>query len=130
MVQKINFKRDRKNYALIMLIVIGLGLGSRLYANDLPLFIASYAGDTLWALQVFLTVGFLFPSQPTIKVAIIALIFAFFIEITQLYHPPWLDEIRHYPFVGLILGYGFLWRDLLCYNIGVIIGVIAERNLN
>jgi hypothetical protein len=130
MVHNKNFNRDRKVYALMMLIVIGLGLGSRLYASYLPLFIASYAGDTLWALQVFLTVGFLFPSQPTIKVAVIALIFAFFIEVTQLYHAPWIDEIRHYPFAGLILGYDFLWSDLLCYGIGVIIGVIAERNLN
>jgi hypothetical protein len=129
-VQKINFKRDRRIYALMMLIVIGLGLGSRLYASYLPLFIASYAGDTLWALQVFLTVGFLFPSQPTIKVALIALIFAFFIEVTQLYHAPWIDEIRHYPLVGLILGYDFLWSDLLCYGVGVIFGVIAESNLN
>ena len=112
-----------------MLIVIGLGLGSRWYASYLPLFIASYAGDTLWALQVFLLVGFLFPVQSTIKVAVIAITFAFFIEITQLYHPPWLDEIRHYRLAGLILGYGFLWSDLLCYSVGVMLGVVAERQL-
>jgi glycopeptide antibiotics resistance protein len=110
-----------------MLIVIFLGLGSRLYANYLPTFIATYAGDTLWALQVFLAVGFLFPTFSTLKVARIALAFAFFIEITQLYHAPWLDNIRHYRLAALVLGYGFLWSDLVCYTVGVMLGVMAER---
>jgi hypothetical protein len=79
--------RNRITYALLILIVIGLGLSSRFYAQYLPLFIASYAGDTLWALQVFLAIGFLFPASPTKKVAILALAFAFFIELSQLYHP-------------------------------------------
>ncbi len=112
----------------MMLIVIGLGLGSRLYSKYLPLFIATYTGDTLWALQAFLTIGFLFPSFPTIKIAIIALAFAFFIEVTQLYHAPWLDDIRQYRLAGLVLGYGFLWSDLLCYSVGVMLGVVAELN--
>lgn len=111
----------------MMLVVIALGLGSRWYAQYLPLFIASYAGDTLWALEAFLAIGFLFPAFPTLKVALIALMFAFFIEITQLYHAPWLDAIRHYRLAGLVLGYGFLWSDLLCYTVGVILGFGAER---
>lgn len=110
----------------MMLLVIGLGLGSRLYAQYLPLFIATYAGDTLWALEAFLTIGFLFPSFPTMKVTMMALMFAVFIEVTQLYHAPWLDDIRHYRLAGLLLGYGFLWSDLLCYGVGVMLGFVAE----
>jgi hypothetical protein len=26
----------------------------------------------------------------------------------------------------LVLGFGFLWTDLVCYSVGVIIGIIAE----
>jgi hypothetical protein len=122
-------KRNRITYALLMLIVIALGLGSRRYANDLPLFIANYAGDTLWALQVFLLVGFLLPSSTTLKIGLIAVAFAFFIEITQLYHAPWLDNIRHYRLAALVLGYGFLWSDLVCYSVGVMLGVMAELNI-
>jgi hypothetical protein len=118
--------RNRKLYALLMLIVIGLGLSSRHYASHLPLLIAAYAGDTLWALEVFLTTGFLFPAYPTKKVAVIALGFAFFIEFTQLYHAPWLDDLRHNRLAGLILGYGFLWSDLLCYSVGIAVGAGVE----
>jgi hypothetical protein len=109
-----------------MLIVIALGLGSRQYAAHLPLFIATYAGDTLWALEVFLTIGFLFPAYQINKVALIALAFAFFIELTQLYHAPWLDDIRHNRLASLILGYGFLWSDLLCYSVGIATGAGVE----
>ena len=120
-------KRNRIIYALLMLMVIGLGLGSRYYASYLPDFIASYAGDTLWALQVFLTIGFLFPAYSTIKITRMALIFALLIEVSQLYHAPWIDTIRHYRLAGLVLGYGFLWSDLLCYAVGVMLGFVAER---
>lgn len=109
-----------------MLMVIGLGLASRKYGTYLPSWLADYAGDTLWALLVFLMMGFLLPRHSTRTVAIFALAFAFFIELTQLYHAPWLDSIRQYRLAGLILGYDFLWSDLLCYSLGIAIGVVAE----
>jgi hypothetical protein len=28
---------------------------------------------------------------------------------------------------GLVLGYGFLWSDLVCYAVGIGAGVLAER---
>jgi glycopeptide antibiotics resistance protein len=103
-----------------------IGLASRHYPDLLPHFLASYAGDTLWALLVFLLLGLLFPTMSTLKVAVIALLFSWSIEISQLYHAPWLDEIRHYQLGALILGHGFLWSDILCYTIGITTGVIGE----
>jgi glycopeptide antibiotics resistance protein len=120
------FTRNRIVYALIILIVVILGLASRRYSENLPEFIATYAGDTLWTLMIFLLIGFLFPSQSTLKVAAIALLFSFCIELSQLYHAPWIDEIRQNRLAALVLGRGFLWSDLLCYSVGVAIGAMAE----
>ena len=61
------------------------------------------------------------------RVSVTALLFAFTIELSQLYHSAWLDQIRHTRAGGLILGYGFLWSDLLCYGIGVAVGSILEK---
>jgi hypothetical protein len=119
--------RNRIIYAIIIILVVGLGLASRRYPDRLPEFIATYAGDTLWALMVFLLIGFLFPSLSTTKVAIITLCFSFCIEISQLYHAPWLDEMREYRLVALVLGRGFLWSDLVCYSVGVAMGVFGEK---
>lgn len=120
------FKRNRITYLLAIIAVITLGLASRRYSRQLPEFIAAYAGDTLWALMVFLGIGFLFPKWTTPRVAVAALLFAFSIEISQLYHAAWIDQIRHTTIGGLILGYGFLWNDLLCYGVGVGTGVVIE----
>lgn len=119
--------RNRLLYGLLIVVVIGLGLASRSYGNYLPAWLASYAGDTLWALLVFLLVGFLLPSTSTATVAVFALGFAFFIELSQLYHAPWLDDIRHNRLATLVLGYGFLWSDLLCYSVGVLLGMMLEQ---
>jgi hypothetical protein len=51
---------------------------------------------------------------------------AFLVEISQLYHAPWIDAIRQTTLGGLVLGFGFLRTDLVCYSVGVMIGVIAD----
>ena len=109
--------------------VVILGLSSRKYSQVLPELLASYAGDTLWALTAFLMIGMLFPRWSTPRVGVAALLFAFAIELSQLYHSPWADGIRYTRIGGLILGYGFLWSDLLCYSVGVALGCILEMLL-
>jgi hypothetical protein len=51
-------------------------------------------GDALYATMVFFLAGVIFPRWTVFKRAAVALIFAFCIEFTQLYHRPWIDEIR------------------------------------
>ena len=44
--------------------------------------------------------------------------FFYGIELSQLYHALWIDAIRNTTLGGLIIGFGFLWSDLVCYTIG------------
>jgi hypothetical protein len=122
-------KRSRLTYLAAAIAVIVLGLASRKFSRVLPEFLASYAGDTLWALTAFLGIGMLFPSWSTPRVGVVALLFSFAIELSQLYHSPWIDQIRRTMPGALILGYGFLWTDLLCYVVGVSIGCALETLL-
>lgn len=108
-------------------MVIALGLSSRRYGASLPKFLAEYSGDALWALMVFVGIGFLAPRWSSLRVAGTALLFSYAIELSQLYHAPWIDRIRHYRIGGLILGYGFLWSDVLCYTVGVAFGFLTEK---
>jgi len=120
------FTRNRIVYALLIFIVVVLGLASRRYPDTLPNFLSFYAGDTLWALMVFLLIGFIFPQLVTLKLAALALLFSILIELSQLYQVPWIDGIRQYRFAALVLGHGFLWSDLVCYSLGVAIGSLVE----
>lgn len=121
-----NTKRNRLLYATFTIIVIILGLSSRMLAFALPDLLNDYLGDALWALMIFTGFGFLFPKIATKKLAFISLIFCYGIEMSQLYHAEWIDNIRATTLGGLVLGYGFLWSDLLAYTIGIGVGFLFE----
>ncbi|MDF9614462.1 DUF2809 domain-containing protein [Bacillus cereus] len=121
-----NTKRNRLLYATFTIIVIILGLSSRKFAFALPELLNDYLGDALWALMIFIGFGFLFPKIETKKLAFISLIFCCGIEMSQLYHAEWIDNIRATTLGGLVLGYGFLWSDLVAYTIGVGVGFLFE----
>ena len=125
------FMIRRRRNPLVQIILIALacllGIGSRRCAQCLPGFIAAYAGDTLWALAAFLGFGLILPRVSTRTIAMLALAFSVAIELSQLYHAPWIDSIRQTTLGGLILGFGFLWSDLACYAVGVGLGLAIEN---
>ncbi|AXR17392.1 hypothetical protein COC60_16560 [Bacillus thuringiensis] len=121
-----NTKRNRVVYALFTIVVIILGLSSRKFAFALPHLLNDYLGDALWALMIFTGFGFLFPKTETKKLAFISLMFCYGIEASQLYHAEWIDSMRATTLGGLVLGYGFLWSDVVAYTIGVGVGILCE----
>ena len=120
------YKRNRLLYGVMILIVIVLGLFSRKMAYAIPDFLNTYLGDALWALMIYILFGFIFRDMKIKTVALIGVSFCYFIELTQLYHANWIDIIRKTILGGLVLGYGFLWSDLLAYAIGIGVGVIID----
>ena len=110
-------------------VVMGLGLASRRYGDYLPALLADYAGDTLWALFVFLGLSALVPGVRLRYRTGAALAFAFLIESSQLYHAPWIDAVRATKLGGLVLGFGFLWTDLVCYTVGILVGAAFDRTV-
>jgi hypothetical protein len=111
---------------LLLAVTVVAGLASRRFSDILPYWIQEYAGDTLWALMVFLLLGIIFKTKSSLWVSLIAITFSVGIEISQLYHAPWIDSLRAYRLGGLVLGFGFLWSDLVCYTAGVAFGFVME----
>ena len=122
-------RRNRILYLILTIITIILGLLSR-KVQGLAQIISSYSGDALWALMVFFLFSFLFNKKSTIFILVISIIFSYGIEISQLDHAPWIDSIRATTLGGLILGFGFLWSDLICYTVGIVIGAIIDKIIN
>lgn len=121
--------RSRIAYAVAFVLVIAAGLGSRAFGHSLPAFVATYAGDTLYATMVFVGLGFVAPRWSTARLATTALALCGAIEVSQLYHAPWIDAIRRTLPGALVLGHGFLWSDLACYVAGVGLGAGGEAVL-
>ena len=116
-------------FFLSAVAVVFVGLASRRYQAVLPKFVGEYAGDTLWALMLSLLVSALLAGRTVTYRATISLVLAFLVEISQLYHAPWIDSIRNTTLGGFVLGFAFLWTDLVCYTVGIIIGAVAEFGL-
>jgi hypothetical protein len=118
-------RRSRITYFVLIIATIIIGLLSR-HFSFIPLFI----GDILWALMVYFIMRFLFIRKSVKFITIASLLFCFLIEFSQLYKSPWINDIRHTLFGRLVLGEGFLWSDLLCYTVGVGIGVWVDKGLS
>lgn len=118
--------RSRSLYAALVLVVIGLGLASRRFSWLLPTLLQKNAGDILWATMVFFGGGLLFPRVSTLRLAAFAMLFSVGIEFAKFYHAPWFDPLRATTLGRLIFGYQFSWSNLLCYLLGIGLGVVGE----
>jgi len=111
----------RTTYFIVIIATIIIGLLSR-HFKFIPLFI----GDILWAQMVYFIMRFLLINKPLKFAIITSLLFCFAIEFSQLYKAPWINDLRHTIFGKLVLGEGFLFSDLLCYTVGIGVGVLLD----
>ena len=119
--------KNRIRYFIITIIIMFMGLLSRKFMFIFPRNIAPFIGDMLWAMMVYFGFRFLFPKLNITKSLVLAFLFSFSIEISQLYQAQWINNIRNTIIGGLILGHGFLFEDLISYSIGIILGCIIDK---
>ena len=118
--------RVRRITAALLAATLVSGFASRRFSHVLPDAIAEYGGDTLWAAAVFFVLRLVRPTARRNVIAAAALAIAVVVELSQLAHPPWLDALRHFPGARLILGYGFLASDIVCYAAGVALAWVLD----
>ena len=124
--------RSRPAYLTLAVAAIAMGLASRRFADAFPEAVRLYAGDVLWAAMVYFVGAVIWRRATVARLAAGTLVFSLLIETSQLYHAPWIDAVRATRLGGLVLGYGFLWSDVVCYAVGVglaagIDGVLRRR---
>lgn len=119
--------RSRLHYAMLTAIVMVAGcVACSELAESWPAFVRAHAGDTLWALMIFLGLGCLFPAAGTATIVSVALLVAFGIEFSQFYHAPWIDSFRDTVVGTLTIGSHFSWAACACYAVGCAVGGLAE----
>ena len=111
-------------YLGCLVVTIGCGLFSR--TAYIPSMIYPYIGDVFYALMMYWIFALLFPNNQRLKLWIYAVGLCILIECSQLYQADWLNAIRHTRLGGLVLGFGFLWSDLICYALGGILGFLFD----
>ena len=117
----IGMKNKRLKYLLLTLFVVMLGLFSRKMSACTLDFVKLYLGDVLWAMMVYFGCRFLFVNMRKRVACVLALVFSYLIEISQLYHAPWIDAIRATAFCGVIfcvILWEFCWESswMACWD--------------
>ncbi len=118
-------QRNLKIYIPIILLLLALGLPSRTIPQFFPAWYVTYAGDFLWATLFFFLYCLVF-RLTTWQAFWITLATTYFIEFTQLFHPPWLTWLRSFKLIGLVIGYGFIWSDIVAYTLGISLGALID----
>ena len=107
-------------------IAAAVGLISRMsWLNQIPI-LPVYAGDACWAMAAYAVIRLIVPEGSIARVAIAAILAAWIVELTQLIRFQWLDEARAETMLGLLIGRGFVWSDLLVYVVGVGFAAMIE----
>jgi hypothetical protein len=112
-------------YLLLFGFCMWLALTTRSHPDWFVPVMAKYGGDLLWAAQFLFVLRIIFPKVTLLKLVACNYLLGVLVEISQLWHTPILDEIRSTSPGKLLLGYGFLWSDIVCYAIGTAIAWIA-----
>ena len=119
-------QRNLKIYIPIILFLLAIGLPSRTFGDYFPHWYVTYAGDFLWAMMFFFLYSLIFRLK-TIQAFWITLATTYLIEISQLFHPDWLTWLRSFKLIGLVIGYSFLWSDIVAYTLGISLGALVDR---
>jgi hypothetical protein len=119
-------RRSLLLYLPLAALIIALGLPARLMPHRLPSWHVAYAGDFLWAMLLYFVCA-LTLRRSTKQTFLIALFIAFFIETSQLFHPPWLEYLRSVRPLAFVLGFSFLWSDIAAYTLGITLAAVIDH---
>lgn len=122
MIKTMFFRRGL--YLFVFIFCTWLAITTRTHSSWFHPFIVKYGGDTIWAGMFLFLLRIFFTKTKLWKLAMITFAAGVADETLQLYHAPWIEAIRHTRIGGLMLGFGFLWSDIICYGVGVIIAYI------
>ncbi|MFH1297195.1 MAG: DUF2809 domain-containing protein [Bacteroidota bacterium] len=114
------------NYLILIILASALGILSREYSSILPGFLARYTGDTMWAFALYFVIALFSLKRSFGFKFYLTFLLAVLDEISQLYHAPWIDELRNTTVGALVLGNTFVWSDLICYLAGAVLAVVVD----
>lgn len=113
---------DRRFCVLLLGFVIPLGIGSKLYQGPGSVWVVNYGGDLLyeWAWLGFILL--LNPRLSLTKTCVSIFSITSLVELSQLWHPAWLEHWRSTIPGRFLLGSTFSPEDFLYYGLGCGLG--------
>ena len=115
---------------IILLIITPLGFYTKFYSGPAAQWVNNSLGGSLYEIFWCLLFFIIFPQVKPLIITASVFIVTCFLEVLQLWHPPFLELIRS-SFIGrTILGTSFSWNDFIYYFIGSGVGYLILTRLN
>lgn len=113
-----------KNYFSLTIALFAIEVLIALFVHDT--IIRPYIGDVLVVILIYCFIKS-FLKLPVLAVAVFVLLFSFAIEYLQ--HLNIIEKLglQESKIARTIIGTSFAWIDLVCYIVGIIITLIAEK---
>ena len=108
----------RAAFAVAAVVLTGVGLLTRVPLIPWPAEVAKYLGSSLWGAMVLCVIG-VGLRLAVVPLMLLAFVVAAAVEVSQLWHPPWLDAFRCTTIGVLLLGRYFSFADIAAYSVGI-----------
>ncbi|MFC2170440.1 DUF2809 domain-containing protein [Calditrichota bacterium] len=110
-------------HIIVLLIVIALGFGSKYYSGPGRYWFNDYGAGVMYVAFFIIFFSFFFSSRKFLnRITLIVFLTTCLLEFLQLWHPHFLEIIRHTFLGGALLGTTFVWWDFPHYVLGALIG--------
>jgi hypothetical protein len=111
-------------YLFITIVIFLIEVFIALFVKDS--FIRPFFGDFLATILVYTGLMIFFSKRHYFNIAVISLLFSYFIEILQYFRFVHVTGLSKYKVLSLLLGTSFSWWDMLAYTAGFIFILICE----
>ena len=116
-------------YGVLIAVTVPFGLASRAKPIPMPDVVRRYGGDVLSAVCIFFGVRLVLHVRPRWMAVAVGFGVCVLIEVQQLYRGRWLVGLRNDTPLGILLGHGFLWSDIVCYAVGCGLGAASGASV-
>ena len=120
--EKMYERRIRFRYALVFLLLLAEEIYIGVFVHDR--FVRPYVGDFLVVVLLYFLVR-IFCIRKPVYLSVWILLFAIFVEITQIFPLVDLLGIKNH-FLRVIMGTSFAWADMLAYLLGSVINFLWD----
>ena len=127
----VSFFLKRKWILAALFIVTPTGFLFKFYSGPACRWFNDYGAGVMYEIFWCMVIFFFCPrKKAAIKIAVAVFLATCFLEILQLWHPWFLQQVRSTFLGGALLGTTFVWWDFPHYVLGCLIGWLLMRAIS
>jgi hypothetical protein len=107
---------------LLVIILIPIGLLTKVYSGIGSEFVANYLGGIIYVIFFILLASLVFPKVTSLKISFYILCITCLLEFSQLIQVSFLNNLRKYFIIRALIGSAFNVFDFVFYFIGAFLG--------